>query len=169
MKLRYKVSLLSLLVMTVTISVCSLLLLIQSGQRSIDLTVQNALSRQKMLVSSWTGAMNAAPSGQRGQTAERSLARYTFGQYADKTSVLMAGKDMVFNRTGLDPSLYLPLDTAKEQYVIERIGMEPYLIIGSRVTARNAGYSVYTIHILYLILKIVLLLFLSYLKNISLL
>ena len=146
MKLRYKVSLLSLLVTTVTVSACSFLLMIQSGRRSIDLTVRNALSGQKMLVSSWTGAMNAAPSGQRGPTAERSLARYTFGQYAGETSVLTAGEDMVFNRTGLNPFLYLPLDTAKEQYVIEWIGTEPYLIIGSRVTVRDAGYSVYTIH-----------------------
>ena len=141
MKLVWKVSLLSLLMTTVTVSVCSLLLLIRSGQRSLDLTVQSAVNSHAVLAASWKRAMASLPAGQAGPTAERSYAEYMIEQYGDETAVLMAGADMIFNRTGTDPSGPLPLAGESRQYVIEKAGNAYLRIVGSGVAAGNGTYS----------------------------
>lgn len=145
MKLRYKVSLISLLVTTITVGICSFILLTKSGRRSIDLTVQNTLSSQSMLVSSWKRAMNEVSSGERGKTAERSLARYSFSQFAGEDAVLMSGKDALYNPTELDPSGFLSPASEQTQYVIERIGTDPYLIVCTRLKVRDTDYCVFTV------------------------
>ena len=49
MKLWLKVSLLSLVMVTIAVSVCSLIMLVRSGRSNLDLAVQNTLTDQQAL------------------------------------------------------------------------------------------------------------------------
>ena len=145
MKLRYRVSLISLILMTLTVGICSFLTLIQSGKRSLGMIAENAVQAHRSWAYSWSSGVTSHMRGQFSAAAQRSLARYTLEKMDDDTLILMSGEDMIYNRTRIDPSEYLSLSDGRLQYVIHRAGDDSYLITGSRETVGGSSYSFYSV------------------------
>ncbi len=146
MKLWLKVSLLSLIMVTIAISVCSLIMLIRSGQSNLDLAVQNTLTDQQVRAASWSTAMSSELDKQYSNTARRSLARYLIDKFADEKTILLAGGDTVYNCTAIEPAAYLPITADTRQYIIAEIGGRSILIVGSRMNIENTDYLLYVVH-----------------------
>ena len=146
MKLWLKVSLLSLIMVTVAVSVCSLIMLIRSGQSNLDLAVQNTLTNQQVRSASWSNAMSKQVDKQYSETAQRSLARYLIDKFADEKTILIADGDAVYNRTTIEPMRYLPITADTQQYIITEIDGSSILIAGSRMTIDSAEYRLYVVN-----------------------
>ena len=146
MKLWLKVSLLSLIMVTIAVSVCSLIMLIRSGQSNLDLAVQNTLTDQQVRAASWSTAMTSELDKQYSNTAERSLARYLIDKFADEKTILLAGNDTVYNCTAIEPATYLPITADTQQYIIAEIGGKSILIAGNRTTIENVEYRLYVVN-----------------------
>lgn len=80
MKLWLKVSLCAVVMVTLSTTACSLLLLLRSGQRNLNLAIDNALANQQIRAASWQSAMQTRIDESYGETAARSLAKYLMGQ-----------------------------------------------------------------------------------------
>ena len=145
MKLRYRVSLISLILITLTVGICSLLLLIQSGKRNLDLITENAIQSHRSRAYSWSSGVSTQMRGQFSPAAQRSLARYALEKIGDETLILMSGEDMIYNRTRINPHDSLPLTDGRLQYVIQKIGASSYLITGSRETVGDHPYFLYSV------------------------
>lgn len=146
MKLWLKVSLLSLIMVTIAISVCSLIMLIRSGRSNLDLAVQNTLTDQQVRAASWSTAMSSELDKQYSGTAERSLARYLIDKFADEKTILIADGDVVYNCTAIEPAAYLPVTAETQQYVVAEIGGGSILIAGSRIVIENTDYRLYVVN-----------------------
>lgn len=137
MRLWLKVSVLPLILTTVAVSACSLIMLIRSGQSNLNLAVRYTLTDQQVRSASWATAMSGQTDKQYGATAERSLARYLIDKFADGNTILIAGNDVVYNCTTIEPTQYLPLSGSSQQYVVAEIGDRSILLAGSRVTIEH--------------------------------
>lgn len=146
MKLWLKVSLLSLVMVTIAVSVCSLIMLVRSGRSNLDLAVQNTLTDQQVRSASWSNAMSNQIDKQYSETAQRSLARYLIDKFADEKTILIADGDAVYNCTTIEPMQHLPITADTQQYVITEIDGSSILIAGSRMTIDNAEYRLYVVN-----------------------
>ena len=139
MRLWLKVSLISTIMVTAAISVCSIMMLIGSGKSNLELAISNELSNQEVRCASWSTAMtnelgkNATPG------VERSLAKYLIDKFADTNTVLNSGGDSIYNCTEIEPADYLPLDSISQQYIIADINGKSIIITGSRTTIGKTG------------------------------
>lgn len=146
MKLWLKVSLLSLIMVTIAISICSLLMLIRSGRNSLDLAVQKTLADQQVRAASWSTTMSSEMNKQYSSTAERSLARYLIDMFADEKTILLTGSDTIYNRTAIEPVAYLPISADTQQYIITEIDGSSVLLAGSRVSIKETDYLLYVVN-----------------------
>lgn len=145
MRLWLKVSLLSLILVSVAVSVCSLIMLVSSGRSNLDLAVQNTLTDQQVRAASWTTAMDDQIDQQYSATAKRSLARYLIDKFADENTILIAGDDVIYNCTAIEPDRYLPISGESRQYVIAEIDGGSILIAGSSETVGDTDYQLYVV------------------------
>lgn len=145
MRLWLKVSLLALILVTVAVSACSLIMLINSGRSNLDLAVQNTLTDQQVRAASWSTAMDDQIDQQYSDTAKRSLARYLIGKFADESTILIAGDDVIYNCTTIEPNRYLPVSGASQQYIIVEMDGESILIAGSMETIDDTDYRLYVV------------------------
>ena len=97
MKLWLKVSLCAVVMVTLSTTACSLLLLLRSGQRNLNLAIDNALANQQIRAASWQSAMQTRIDESYGETAARSLAKYLMGQLGDSSTALLCGTDVIYN------------------------------------------------------------------------
>ena len=146
MKLWLKVSLLSLVMVTIAVSVCSLIMLVRSGRSNLDLAEQNTLTDQQVRSASWSNAMSNQIDKQYSETAQRSLARYLIDKFADEKTILIADGDAVYNCTTIEPMRYLPITADTQQYIITEIDGNSILIAGSRITIDSAEYRLYVVN-----------------------
>ncbi len=145
MRLWLKVSLVSLIVATAAVSACSLIMLTGSGRSNLDLAVQNTLTDQQVRAASWSTAMDDQVDRQYSDTAKRSLARYLIGKFADENTILLAGDDVIYNCTTIEPDRYLPISGTSQQYVIVEIDGSSILIAGSLETIEDTDYQLYAV------------------------
>ena len=145
MKLWLKVSLCAVVMVTLSTTACSLLLLLRSGQRNLNLAIDNALANQQIRAASWQSAMQTRIDESYGETAARSLAKYLMGQLGDSSTALLCGTDVIYNTTTVSPEEYLPVTAEAQQYIIEDIGDKTMLIVGSAATVNETRYRIYTI------------------------
>lgn len=145
MKLWLKISLLSIIMVTLATGICSLVMLLRSGQSNLDLEISNTLTDQKMRAASWSAAMENELNTQYSTTAQRSLADYMIDRFADKNTILISGDDFISNATGINPKDYLPVGTEDQNYTIQDIDGSTIMIAGSRLEINNTPYELYVI------------------------
>ena len=146
MKLWLKISLLAIIMVTLATGICSLIMLLRSGQSSLELAVSNALADQQMEAASWSEYMNSnVAGGGYSATAKRTLAKYLIGKFADENTILISGSDFIYNTTRIDPTDYLPVQGEGQQYIITDFGGKTYLVAGSNIEIEDTPYKVYVI------------------------
>jgi signal transduction histidine kinase len=147
MKLWLKISLIALIMVTMATGLCSLIMLLRSGQSSISLKVQSALTDQQLRSASWSAAMENEldSASDYSAIAQRSLARYLIDKFAGENTILVSNDDFIYNTTRIEPQDYLPLSGTAQQYIIQELDGRPILIAGSAVTIRDTPYALYVI------------------------
>lgn len=145
MKLWLKVSLIALILVVLATGTCSLIMLIRSGENSLSLAVQNTLTNQQVRAASWSTAMASELDSQYTSVAKRSLARYLIAKFAESTTILLSGEDVIYNNTTIDPAEYLPITAKTQQYVVEKIDGRSILLAGSRVAVDGTNYQLYVV------------------------
>ncbi len=145
MKLWLKVSLIALILVVLATGTCSLIMLIRSGENSLSLAVQNTLTNQQVRAASWSTAMASELDSQYTSVAKRSLARYLIAKFAESTTILLSGEDVIYNNTTIDPAEYLPITAETQQYVVEKIDGRSILLAGSRVAVDGTDYQLYVV------------------------
>lgn len=145
MKLWLKISLIAIIMVTLATGICSLIMLLRSGQSNLELAIDNALTNEALRANSWSEAMDNNLDPGYSATAQRSLAKYLIDKFADANTILLSGSDFICNATKIDPSEYLPLTGDNQQYVIIDIGGATYLIAGNSIEAGKTPYKFYTI------------------------
>ena len=147
MKLWLKISVIAIIMVTLATSVCSLIMLLRSGQSNLELAVNNALTEQQMRAASWSTAMENAigTDTEYSTTAQRSLARYLIDKFADENTILITNNDYVYNATSIDPKEFLPVEGEVRQYIIQDMGGGSILIAGSNLQINDTPYTLYVI------------------------
>ena len=145
MKLWLKISLIAIIMVTLATSVCSLMMLLRSGQSNLELAVNNALTEQQMRAASWNAAMENSIDASYSQTAHRSLARYLIDKFADEHTILISNGDFIYNATNIDPRDYLPVEGNTQQYIIQDMGGSTLMISGSNIQINQTPYTLYVI------------------------
>lgn len=145
MKLWLKVSLIALILVVMATGTCSLIMLIRSGENSLSLAAQNTLANQQVRAASWSTAMTSELDSQYTDLARRSLARYLIAKFAESTTILLSGEDVIYNTTLLNPAEYLPITADTQQYGVFEIGGQSMLLAGSRVTVDGTEYLLYVV------------------------
>ena len=146
MKLWLKVSLIALILVVLATGTCSLVMLIRSGQSNLALAVQNTLTNQQVRAASWSTAMTSELDNQYTDVAKRSLARYLIAKFAESTTILLSGEDVIYNTTLMNPAEYLPITADTQQYVVSEIDGRSMLLAGSRVTIDGTEYLLYVVN-----------------------
>jgi signal transduction histidine kinase len=147
MKLWLKISLIAIIMVTLATSVCSLIMLLRSGQSNLELAIQSALTDQQIRAGSWSAAMESAigTDTEYNATAQRSLARYLIDKFADKNTILISNDDVIYNATNIGPREYLPVEGDAQQYIIQDMGGSSILIAGSNLQINDTPYTLYAI------------------------
>ena len=145
MKLWLKVSLIALILVVLATGTCSLIMLIRSGESSLALAVENTLVNQQVRAASWSTAMTSELDSQYTVVAKRSLARYLIAKFAESTTILLSGEDVIYNNTTIEPVQYLPITAETQQYVVAEIDGRSMLLAGSRVTVDGTDYLLYVV------------------------
>lgn len=149
MKLWIKVSLITVMMITLATSICSLLMVLRSGKSNLELAVQYTLADQQMRAASWRTAMETTAKNGTGDTygatAQRSMARYFIEKFADENTILISGGDFIYNATQIDPQKILPVKGSARQYVIQDWNGSTLLFTGSNVTIGKTSYTLYVI------------------------
>ncbi len=145
MKLWLKVSLIALILVVLATGTCSLIMLIRSGESSLALAVENTLVNQQVRAASWSTALDSELDNQYTVVAKRSLARYLIAKFAETTTILLSGADVIYNNTAIDPADYLPISADGQQYVVSEIGGRSILLAGNRVTVDGTNYELYVV------------------------
>lgn len=143
MKLWLKVSLVALILVVLATGTCSLIMLIRSGQSNLALSIQNTLTNQQVRAASWFTAMSSELDDQYTAVAKRSLARYLITKFAEGTTILLSGEDVIYNSTTIDPADYLPITAGPQQYIIAEIDGRSILLAGSKLTIDQTNYQFY--------------------------
>lgn len=152
MKLWLKISIICIIVLLVIVILCSTLLLIQSKNSILELTIQHAKDKQKSLQNAFSSMAGYYISKDTGDAAEYSLVKYCFSRFADETSVLVYGDETVISQVTIHPEKILPLPSDEAQlhsdeplmYMGEIEGRS-ILIIGNKTRIQARRYSVYVV------------------------
>lgn len=146
MKLWLKISLLCIILFVIALSVCCTILLIQSGEHTLQLTVQSTVSDQRSLSSSLSSMVSNLSEDDLNDVTQRSLIRYCFSTLADRNTVLISPVGPLYTRSSIEPEEILPLDAdSSQEYVIKDINGSSFLIVGSSVTLMENTYLVYVV------------------------
>lgn len=145
MKIRLKISLLAIVMVVTATGLCSLIMLIRSGQSNLELAVNNALTDQQLRLASFQEGMGQNLNGGFSPISQRSLARYYMDKFGGDFTVLMSGDDVIFNRMYISPKDMLPLEAGARKYVIKDAGDRTILFTGISFEVNNTPYSLYTV------------------------
>jgi signal transduction histidine kinase len=146
MKLWRKVSLIALILVVLATGVCSLIMLIRSGESNLALSIQNTLTNQQLRAASWSTAMSSELDSQYTEIAKRSLARYLIAKFSEGTTILLSGEDAIYNSTSINPTDYLPITADTQQYIVTEIDGRSILLAGSRITIDGTEYLLYVMN-----------------------
>lgn len=147
MKLWQKTSLICIAVLIAIVVSCSAILLIHSRNSILDLARSQAQAKQRGLAASFCEMADYYLSGKDSEAVENSLIQYCFNRFADSSSVLMKGDEILSSGVSVNPASYLSFqgDTNSEQLYEAEIEGRNILITGSRVMVQNESYTVYVV------------------------
>ena len=147
MKLWLKITLICTGAMLIILTACMTVLLTQSSSRILEVTLDNAMTKQHNLAASFS-SMVSYYRGDESETAdvvEHAVVRYCFSRFADEMSILMLGGDVIYGGAGVNAADVLPITQPYEQqYFIGEVDGVHMLIVGSEVTTYQNTYTVYT-------------------------
>lgn len=143
MKLRHKITLIVALLTAAAIVLCSGFLIVYSAKNNIQLSVSHTKSSQAVRETAWQTAMEQHAGTESSRIVLRSMARYFASLYSDSNTIVMSGKDSIFNVTSWDPTEYLQPDSEKQEYRIAAIEGRKILFVGTACTVNGQLFSFY--------------------------
>ena len=147
MKLWQKTSFICIAVLLVIVAACSTVLLLHSQNSILELTYSHARDKQRSLASSFSEMAGYYLADSDSRTVEISLANYCFSRFADASSVLMCGEEILCSGVSIDPHVLLPLSESEygTQLTEREVEGRNVLIVGSLVMVKNTSYAVYVV------------------------
>ena len=147
MKLWQKVSALCVCVLLVVVIVCSMLLLNHARDSILSINIEQTHARQSSLITAFTEMVEYYLEDDASPAVRLSGVKYSFGRFADETSVLVHDDEIIYSFVTIDPSEYLSLEPANDsKMAIEEIMDRNVLIVGSPVSLLGDMYIVYTVN-----------------------
>lgn len=145
MKLWQKISLVCICVLTGIVTVCCTLLLIQSKNGVLNLTVKQAEEKQRTLETSFSQMFSYYGDKNDSPVTEYSLAVYCFSQFADNTSVFIMDGETVYSNINLLPETILPVTGHEQQTYLGETDGRHILIVGSSTVANDKEAMIYVV------------------------
>lgn len=145
MKLWQKISLVCICVLIGIVTVCCTLLLIQSKNGVLNLTVKQAEEKQRTLETSFSQMFSYYGDKNDSPVTEYSLAVYCFSQFADNTSVFIMDGETVYSNINLLPETILPITGHEQQTYLGEIDGRHILIVGSSTVANDKEAMIYVV------------------------
>ena len=145
MKLWQKISLVCVCVLIGIVTVCCTLLLIQSKNGVLNLTVKQAEEKQRTLETSFSQMFSYYGDKNDSPVTEYSLAVYCFSQFADNTSVLIMDGETVYSNINLLPETILPVTGHEQQTYLGETDGRHILIVGSSTVANDKEAMIYVV------------------------
>lgn len=145
MKLWQKTSLICIVVIVAVVCVCSGVLLVYSKNTVLELTYAQAQAKQRDLATSFSEMLGYYLSDTDSETVKISLVNYCFSRFADSSSVLVQGEDILYSSVSISPVDNLTLTGGIQQQYEGEIQDRDILIVGSLATAANESYAVYVV------------------------
>ena len=146
MKLWKKISIICSIVLIVIVTVCSIILLIQSKNSILEATYNQAHDKQRNLASSFSEMAKYYMDETDLPVTNYSLIKYCFSRFADSASVLIKGNEILYSEVAVIPTDYITLseDGPQQQFGGEINGRN-VLIVGNKLTVQNDTYSVFVV------------------------
>lgn len=146
MKLWQKISLASIAAMVTVVATCSTLLLMQTKDNMVQLTIEQAKAEQWNLLTSFSEMVQYYLNGETNPVVKQSGINYCFKRFAGNSSVLVGKEGTIYSSIDVKPEMILTLDNYNEQKVwLKKIDGRNILIVGSQLVLLNDSYSVYTV------------------------
>lgn len=145
MKLWQKISLVCICVLIGIVTVCCTLLLIQSKNGVLNLTVKQAAEKQRTLETSFSQMFSYYGDEDDSPVTEYSLAVYCFSQFADNTSVFIMDGETVYSNINLLPETILPVTGHEQQTYLGETDGRHILIVGSSTVANDKEAVIYVV------------------------
>lgn len=146
MKLWLKISLISIIMVTLATGICSFIMLMGFGKSNIDLAIEGVIRDQEIRMNSWKDAMKKEIDDSYSELAQRSLAQYLIRNFGNQNTILMSKEDSIYNHTSIDPLEYLAFNEEYiTKYTIQDIDGLSYLLVGSSYKINGVPYSLYVI------------------------
>lgn len=145
MKLWQKISLVCICVLIGIVTVCCTLLLIQSKNGVLNLTVKQAEEKQRTLETSFSQMFSYYGDKNDSPVTEYSLAVYCFSQFADNTSVFIMDGETVYSNINLLPETILPVTGHEQQTYLGETDGRHILIVGSSTVANDKEAMIYVV------------------------
>lgn len=145
MKLWQKISLVCICVLIGIVTVCCTLLLIQSKNGVLNLTVKQAEEKQRTLETSFSQMFSYYGDKNDSPVTEYSLAVYCFSQFADNTSVFIMDGETVYSNINLLPETILPVTGHEQQTYLGETDGRHILIVGSGTVANDKEAMIYVV------------------------
>lgn len=145
MKLWQKISLVCICVLIGIVTVCCTLLLLQSKNNILNLTVKQAAEKQRTLETSFSQMFSYYGDKNDSPVTEYSLAVYCFSQFADNTSVFIMDGETVYSNINLLPETILPVTGHEQQTYLGETDGRHILIVGSSTVANDKEAMIYVV------------------------
>lgn len=145
MKLWQKISLVCICVLIGIVTVCCTLLLLQSKNNILNLTVKQAAEKQRTLETSFSQMFSYYGDKNDSPVTEYSLAVYCFSQFADNTSVFIMDGETVYSNINLLPETILPVTGHEQQTYLGETDGRHILIVGSGTVANDKEAMIYVV------------------------
>lgn len=145
MKLWQKISLVCICVLIGIVTVCCTLLLIQSKNGVLNLTVKQAEEKQRTLETSFSQMFSYYGDKNDSPVTEYSLAVYCFSQFADSASVFIMDGETVYSNISLQPEAILPVTGHERQIHLGETDGRHILIVGSGTVVSDRDAVIYVV------------------------
>lgn len=145
MKLWQKISLVCICVLIGIVTVCCTLLLLQSKNNILNLTVKQAAEKQRTLETSFSQMFSYYGDKNDSPVTEYSLSVYCFSQFADNTSVFIMDGETVYSNINLLPETILPVTGHEQQTYLGETDGRHILIVGSGTVANDKEAMIYVV------------------------
>ncbi len=150
MKLWQKITLICAAVLMLIVGVCGTLMLLLSRNAILKLTLDNVLSAQMNLNTSFIQMVSYYGDNGASPVAKRSMAQYCFTRFAETGAVLVGDGETICSDVTLQPEAILPLpDTeavdGEQQYYTGVVSGRHVVIAGSQTRILGGSYAVYVV------------------------
>ena len=145
MKLWQKISLVCVCVLVSIVTVCCALLLLQSKNSILNLTVQQTEEKQRTLETSFSQMFSYYGDKNDSPVTEYSLAVYCFSQFADNNSVFIMDGKTVYSNINLLPETILPVTNNDQETYLGEMDGRHILIVGSNTFINDKEATIYVV------------------------